>query len=190
MVLFRGYRCLFGRLTLHDLGQAFVIIIDNRIIAALFIDPHKAIKQHHLTSGAQAHLSVVTGDVHRGAFQPCGLHLTRQRAFPDQIIQFALICVGDFQRRRIAGHIRGPDTFVRFLGVFRLVFIHTRGFWHIFIAIAVFDRIARGCHRFGRHINTVCPHVSDAAGLIEALGRAHRLACTHAKFAAGFLLQG
>ena len=41
-----------------DLGQALVVIINNSVIAALFINGHEAVKQNNLTSGAQAHLFI------------------------------------------------------------------------------------------------------------------------------------
>ena len=85
---------LFGRdvtfgqgLTLHDLGQTFVIIIPCwGVITALFINAHKAVEQNNLTIGAQNDLLIWAGDINGGAFQFCRRHLAGNRAFPNQII--------------------------------------------------------------------------------------------------------
>ena len=124
-LLFKCACSEFRRLAFGDLGQAG-IFFGAVIITAFFIDLHEAVKQHHLTGGAQADLAIVAGNINGGAFQPGRFHLAGQRALPDQIIELALIGVGDFQRGGIAGHIRGADTFVGFLRVFGFVFVHAR----------------------------------------------------------------
>ena len=174
---------------LIDLGQALVVLV-HHIVTAFLIDPQETVELHDLTGGAQADLFILAADLYRRALQPGAFHLTGQRALPDQIIQLALVRFGQFQRGGILGHVRGPDTFVRFLGVLGLVFIDTRGRWHVFRAKPVLDRIAGHRHRLGGHVDTVGPHISNVTGLIQTLGGAHGLARTHAEFAAGFLLQG
>ena len=57
-MLFRG-DIGFGRsLARHDLWQAGVVIIGNRIIAAFFVDRDKSLKQNHLAGGAQGDLAI------------------------------------------------------------------------------------------------------------------------------------
>ena len=118
-----------GFFTLGDLGQAAIIIVIARhIIAALFIDPQKAVEHHHLTGGAQFDLFVIAGDIDRRAFKPRRRHLTGQRAFPDHIVKLALIGIGGFDLAGIAGHLGGADTLMRLLGVLGLVLVHPRAF--------------------------------------------------------------
>ena len=83
-----GRDVTFGQgLALHHLGQTFVIVIPCwGIIATLFINAHKAVKQNNLTVGAQNNLLIWAGDINGGAFQFCGRHLTGNRPFPNQII--------------------------------------------------------------------------------------------------------
>ena len=83
-----GRDVTFGQgLALHHLGQTFVIVIPCwGIIATLFINAHKAVKQNNLTVGAQNNLLILAGDINGGAFQFCGRHLTGNRPFPNQII--------------------------------------------------------------------------------------------------------
>ena len=77
---------------------------------------------------------------------------------------------------------------MRFLRVFRFVFINTWRVWHISRAKAFANFRARCGHRFRRHINTVGPHIGDVARLIQPLRRRHTGLRAHAIFAAGFLL--
>ena len=75
------------------------------------------------------------------------------------------------------------------LGVLRLIFVDTWLRWHVFLTKLDFDRVAGSNHRFGRHIDTVGPHVGNVTGFIQALRNRHCLLGTHAKFAGCFLLQ-
>ena len=71
------------RFALHQLGQALVIAIALAVIAALFIDLQKPIKQNYLTVCAQAHLSIGAADFNRGPLNFCGCHLAGDGAFPN-----------------------------------------------------------------------------------------------------------
>ncbi len=179
---------LFCRLSLGDLRQALVVIL-GRLVAALFIDPEKAVEEHDLTGGAQAHLAVRAAHLDGRALQPRGLHLAGKRALPDQIVELALVGVRQAQRGRVLRHLGGADALVRFLRVLRLVLVHPGRAGNVVLAEAVADRIAGGVHRLWRHVDPVGPHVGDVACLVEALRRAHRLLRAHAELAAGFLLQ-
>ena len=184
-------RALIGVFPFGDLRQALVIIIDDRIIVAAFlIDAHEAIKQHHLAIGAQHNLAVIAANIDGGALELRGLHLRRNRALINQVINLALITVRDFQALGIHHHIGGPDTFMRLLRVLGLVFVHARIGGDVFIAKFRLDRIARGMHGLGCHVDPVSSHISNVARLIEPLRVRHRLARAHTKLAAGLLLQG
>ena len=185
-----GRDVLLGdRVALHDLGQALVVVIDH-VIAPFLIHPQEAVKRHHLACGAQHNLTIVRGQIDRGTLQPCGFHLAGQRALPDQIIKLALIRIGQFQAGGIHAHIRGADTFVRFLRILGLVLVDARAGGHVGVAIPLANRLARGGHGLGGHVDAVGPHIGDVPGLIETLRGGHGLPCAHTELAARFLLQG
>ena len=89
-MLLWGNRTLVHLVTFMDLRQAFVVFI-HHIVTAFFIDAQKPVELHDLTCGAQPDLFILAANLYGGAFQPRALHLARQRPFPDQIIQLALI---------------------------------------------------------------------------------------------------
>ena len=176
-------------LTLGDGGQAgavFAVVV----VAALVIDPQESVELHHLTRGAQAHLPVGAGDLDRGALHPGGLHLAGDGAFPDQVIQLALIVGGDLQLVGRQHHVGRPDAFMRLLRVLGLVLVHARALGQVGLAEAGPDRVTGGHHRLGGHVDAVGPHIGDQPSLIEALGCRHAGLGAHAQLAAGLLLQG
>ena len=79
---------------------------------------------------------------------------------------------------------------MRFLRILRLVLIVAWALRYIFRAKTILHRVPCGGDRFGGHIDPVGPHIGNVPGLVEALCRAHRLACAHAELSAGLLLQG
>ena len=91
---------------------------------------------------------------------------------------------------RCLGHVGRADTFVRFLRVLGLVLVDAWLGRDVVPAVPGGDGIARPGHGFGRHVDTVGPHVGDMSGFIQALRRRHAGLGAHAEFAAGFLLQG
>ena len=181
---------LFELVALGDLRQAAVVLGACVVIAPFLVDLHEPVEEHHLPGGAQFHLVVVADDIDGGAFQPRGLHLAGNRALPDQVIKLLLVGLGHAQGGRVLRHVRGADAFVGFLRVLGLVLVHARAVGQVFGAVAILDRVARGHHRLGRHVDPVGPHIGDMARLVEPLRRVHRLARAHAELAAGFLLQG
>ena len=189
-MLLGGDRFFVNRIALGNLWQALVVVVHHRIIAALFIDTHKAVKQHHLTGGTQNNLPVIAAHINRGALKAGLFHLAGQRAFPDQVIQLALVRLQPRQFARIHRHIGRADTFVGLLGVLGLVLVDTRFGWDVFLAITGFDFGAGGGYGLGGHVDAVGPHIGDVTGLIQALRGAHRLARAKAEFARGLLLQG
>ena len=183
-----GGDAFFGhRFALHQLRQARFFFVF--IIAAFVIHLQKPVKQHHLARGAQNDLPILAGQIHRRAFQPRAGHLAGKRAFPNQIIQAALIAVGNAQIALGHIHIGGANALMRFLGVLGFVFVNTRLIGHIVCAKARRNRAARRRHRFGGHINAVGAHIGDMPRLIQALRRRHTGLGPHAKFARCLLLQ-
>ena len=187
-MLFRVQLFLGRRVALGQLRQTAVIFAV--IVAAFLIHLQEPVEQHHLAVGAQADLAILAADLGHRAFQPGGFHLAGNRALPDQLIQPALIAVGQAQRCRIGGHDSGPDAFMRFLRVLGLVLVDPGRRGHVFLAEPRFDFGPGFLHGFGRHVDAVGPHVGDMPGLIKALRGGHRLLGTHAELAAGLLLQG
>ena len=186
-MLFLQHLPLFCHLTLQDLRQAGGVVV--LVVAALFIDAQKAVEQHDLPIGAQTDLAVRADHINRSAFQTGRRHLAGNRAFPDQIIQFALIGFGQFQRVGCGGHFGRTDALMRFLRVLGLVFIDARRVGHIGRAELSGDFGTRGSDGFGGHVDAVGAHIGDVAGLIQPLCRRHADLGPHAEFAAGFLLQ-
>ena len=173
----------------HDLRQALVVFIDN-LVAPLFVDLQKPVKQHNLARRAQPNLPILAANFYGGPLHPGGFHLAGDGALPNKVIQAALVGIGQFQRAGVFIHVCGADTFMRFLGIFCLVFIHARALGHVFGPEAGGNCAAGGSHGFGGHVDAIGAHIGDMACLVEALGGVHALACAHAEFAAGFLLQG
>ena len=152
---------LLGFFALRQLGQTLVIVINNRVVFAFFIDRNEPIKDHHLTIGPQHDLFVSAGDVDDRAFQFGGGHLAGHGTFIDQVIKFALIAIGNFGILCADRHFCRADTFVRFLRVLGLVFIDARLIRQIAIAELGFYGVAGLGHRFGCHIDAVCSHVGN-----------------------------
>ena len=188
-VLFGRDAALLGGLALGDLRQALVVVIGRVVVAAFLVDLHEAVEQHHLAGGAQLDLAVGRADIDGGPLQPRRLHLAGDGALPDQVVELALVGIGDAQRGGVAAHVGRPDAFMRLLGVLRLVLVHPRAGRHVSLAEPRLDLGARRHHRLGRHVDAVGAHIGDVAGLVEALRGAHRLARAHAELAAGLLLQ-
>ena len=72
---------------------------------------------------------------------------------------------------------------MRFLRILRLVFVHARTGRQVFFAELFLDRVTRRHDCLGRHVDAVGTHVGDQTRFIQTLGRAHRLASTHAELA-------
>ena len=188
MLLWQNF-FLIGFVASSEERQTFVVVIHNAVVATFFVDGDEAFEQNDLTRGTQDDLTISRSNIDRGAFHLRGRHLARNGAFIDQIVELLLIRIRDFDLFRRHKHIRRADTFVRFLRVLRLVFIHARAGRQVFFAELFFDRITRGHDRLRCHVDTVGTHVGDQTSLIQTLGRAHRLASTHTELTRGFLLE-
>ncbi len=178
---------LVGHFALHDLRQAAFVFVF--VVAAFFVNLQKAIEQHDLPGRAQAHLTICAGDINRGAFHAGGGHLAGDGALPDQIIQAALVHLGGAQLFGSEPHVGGADTFMRFLRVLGLVFVHARAVRQIGGPEAALDFIARSHHRLGCHVDAIGPHIGDVPRLVQTLCGVHALLGPHAELAAGLLLQ-
>ena len=179
---------LVQRLTVGQLRQTGVVLF--LVVAALVIDLEKTVELHHLARGAKADLRVGRQDIDRRALHPGGGHLAGQRALPDQVIEAALIGIGQTQAFGIGGHIGRADTLMRLLGVLGLVLIDPRRIRHIGRTEPLANLGPRRRHGLRRHVDAIGPHVGDKAGLIQPLSRVHRRLGAKAKLAAGLLLQG
>ena len=167
-----GRDLAFGRgLARGDLRQALVVVALG-VVAAFLVDLDEAVEQHHLAGGAKADLAVGRADLDDGALEPGGGHLAGEGALPDQVVELALVVFG---HPRLVGrqhHVGRPDAFVRFLRVLGLVLVHPGAVRQVLGAELGLDRVARGHHRLGRHVDAVGPHVGDEPGLVEPLRRA------------------
>ena len=159
------------------------------VVAPFLVELEEAVKQHDLPRGAQAHLAVGAEDLGRGALEPRGLHLAGDAALPDQLIEAALVGVGDAQPVGGGLHVGRADALMRFLRVLGLVLVDAGGVGDIGGAEAAPDLGAGGRDGLGRHVDAVGAHVGDVAGLIEALGGRHAGLGAHAELAARLLLE-
>ena len=187
-MLFGRHAALVGGFALIDGGQAggiFALIV----VGALVVDSQEAVEQHHLPRGAQPHLSVGRADLDGGALHPRGLHLAGKGALPDQVVKLALFGF-DVQPVGRQHHVGGADTLMRLLRVLGLVLVHPRRFRDVIGTEPRLDRVTRGHHRLGRHVDAVGPHIGDIARLIQPLRRRHAGPRAQPQLAAGLLLQG
>ena len=180
-------------------GQAAQFFVVLAFVVAFLIKREEAVEFHDLTGRAQFQRTPADRrrNINRGALEFGGLHLARNRAIPDQLIEFRLIGFDEFRNGlgRAAG-IGRAHGFVRFLRVLRLVLISARRVGDIVLAVIRSDHLADVGDRFRRHIDAVGTHISNEAGglavdldaFIEALGEAHRMRGCEAKLAARFLL--
>jgi len=206
-VLLRGDAEPVQRLAAGDVGQHPVAVVATRtgpaalrlrIIPALAVDPQKAVEGDDRAGGAEHHLRVFRGDIHRHLVEYGGFHLARQRPLPDQRVEAALVAVqvgGDVGR--LARKIGGPDRLVRFLGVLRLGLVQARLVGDIAAAELGVDHPPAGGDRLGRHLHAIGSHVGDEAdrlaadadALVEPLRHAHGVAGAESQLARRLLLQ-
>ena len=159
LFVFDGF---LGRwLALGDLRQALVIVINNRVVFAFFINRKEAVKQHYLAVCAQHNLAVSRAHINGSAFHTGGGHLAGDGAFIDQIVKLALIRIDDFGVFHADHEVSWAHTFVGFLCVFCLVFIDARLSGHIVGAKFLANGFAGLNHGFWCHVDAVSPHVGD-----------------------------
>ena len=164
LFVFDGF---LGRwLALGDLRQALVIVINNRVVFAFFIDRKEAVKQHHLAVCTQHNLAVSRAHVNGGAFHTRSSHLAGDGAFIDQIVKLALIRIDDFGVFHADHEVSWAHTFMGFLCVLCLVFIDARLGGYIVGAKFLANGFAGLIHGLWSHVDAVCPHVCDQASLV------------------------
>ena len=168
------------------LGVGFVEVLDVGQPVAGEVDG--------LAGGAEARLAVLLGlhgQRHRGALALGVLHLARDRAPPDQVVELALVVAhlrGEVVRvrERLAG---GADRLVGLLRVCDVGRVAARLVRHVLAPELRFDQRARGGDGLRRQGRRVRAHVGDEAVLVEPLGGAHRALRGEAQLAGRLLLQ-
>ena len=117
-------------------------------------------------------------------------HLSRNRSFPDQLVERQLLCF----ETRFFGRTKGlpcrSNRFVGFLGSFRFGVILSGFRTEVVLAIEGFYTGSCGFNRLIREMNGVCPHVGNKTLLVESLGNAHGLTGRKPQLSVGLLLQG
>ena len=129
-----------------------------------------------------------TTDADRDRLADGVLHLRRDRAHPDQLVEAELLAGQPGLRRRTERLARRADRLVGLLGVLDLAGVDPRLVGDVLRAEQLADlrpgRVDRGARQRGR----VGAHVGDEAVLVEPLGDRHRHRRGHAELAARLLL--
>ena len=164
------------------------------------IEREEAIELHHGSGRAQLEEPArdLGVDIDGRALELGGLHLARDRAQPDQLVELGLIRIEEtLGLPRAAGEVGRADRFVRLLGVLRLGLVAPRRLRHIARPIVAFDHAAHGADRLINDLHAVGAHIGDEADglaaevdtLVKALRDAHGMGGSKAELAACFLLQ-
>ncbi len=137
-------------------------------------------------------LSLTDRDAHSGREAPGVLHLTRDGALPDQLVEATFVgtqlSLGLFDAPEAAAG--RPDGLVRFLGVLDLALVDARLRRKVVAAVLLADQLTRRADGFLRQRGGVRPHVGDPARLVEPLRDRHGPPSGPAQLAVGLLLQG
>ncbi len=190
---------LFQLLVRAHGGEAVRVLVLVRVVLAFLINGEEAVKFYHGAGGAKlkfarARLGL---DVDSGALEFCRLHLARDGANPDQLVEFRLIRLEELRDvRGFPREVGRAHGFVRFLRVLRLVFVDARRVGNIFLAVFGFDHLARAGDRARIKLDAVGSHIGDEAdgfaadvgAFVQALRDPHGDRGRKTKFAAGFLL--
>jgi hypothetical protein len=174
---------LGGRAAGRDAGAR----IGRAIILIFTIQLQETVKGNHGTGGAELRAGILGGDIHRRLIHLGRGHLGCDRALPDQIIkpglrafQFAAHGIG------AACHIGRADRLMGLLRILGLGGIKARLVRHIILAVSLHRHVAGPGDCAAVHRDTVGPHIGDVPGLIQCLGRPHRLLCAQTQLARGF----
>ena len=160
-----------------------VVLVIRRVVGVFAVELEEPIERDDRTSGPQR-LTGPVDDVHGHLIELRRLHLRRDGALPDQLVQPPLVWVqiaGDLLRR--AGHVGRADRLVRFLRVLGAAGVFARRRRQVVGAKGPAHVIADAIDRFPRHLHAVGPHIGDQAGgltpdidtLIQTLREPHRL---------------
>ena len=164
------------------------------------IERQEAVELDHLAGGAQVEHAAADlgGDVDGGALELGRLHLARDRAVPDQLVELGLVGLdGARHLARAARRVGRADGFVRLLRVLRLGLIAARRAGDVVGAVVLADHAADGGDRFRVHVDAVGTHISDETdglaadvdAFVEPLREPHGVRRREAELAARFLLQ-
>ena len=168
-----------------------------RLVSVFAVELQEPVERDDGAVGAQG-LALAVHDIHDNLIQFRRLHLGRDGALPDQVVQAALVvrqAVDDAVGR--ASGLGRADRLVRFLGVLDFADVFARCGRDVVGAVGVFDVLADGGDGFAGHLDAIGPHVGDqASGLtvdvdafVKLLCQTHRLLRTKTQFPGCFLLQ-
>ena len=183
------------------LRQAARFLVVAFVVAAFLVELEEAVELHHRAGGAQIEhaRADLAGDVDGGALELGQLHLARDRAQPDQLVELGLLGLElPHDLARPARHVGRADRLVRLLRVLRLGLVAARRLGHVAVAIVGADDAARSGDRLVGDLHAVGTHIgnetdglaADVDALVEPLRDAHGVGGREAELAARFLLQG
>ena len=195
---------LLGRDPVHRKAIAFgnfrqlCAVFVRFVVLSFLVERKEAVEHGHRAGGAQRELSIAGNGVDGGALEFGALHLTRQRAFPDQFVEPRLIMI-EFARHllrpsRKAGR---PDGLMGFLRVLGTADIGARRIGQIARAEILADQTPGVGDGFARHVCAIGAHISNEShrlaahrhALVQLLRDLHGSLGGEAELARGFLLQ-
>ena len=181
-------------------AQLVVIVAVGRgvLVLAFLIDLEETVKGDDRAGRAQGGGAVGGRDIDGDLVEHRVFHLAGDRAFPDQVVELALIVVqvlGDVLGP--AGHVRRAYGLVGFLRVLGFGLINTWLTRQIGCAIRSLDQVAAGVDGLVGHGHAVGSHIGDQAdrlaadvdAFIKALRDLHGALGAEVQLARGFLLQ-
>ena len=161
----------------------------SRIIAALDIRTPEAWEVDGLSVGLEQ--PVLHEQLHAGPLSSGVVHLTGDRALPDQLVELGLIGI------QLAGLFEGPkhgpcwaNRLVSFLGILCFLRVDAGRSRKIWRTVLGRDQTPGGIDGLLREGHGVGPHVGDPAVLVQPLGDRHGAPGSPAQLADGLLLEG
>ena len=184
-----------------DGGQDSILLVGDAVVVAFLIHRDEAGAHEHRARGAERNAAVgrlAGGEIERDRVVHGRVHLRRDGAFPDQLVELELIRIEELAH--VLGVTRGrrrPNRFVRFLRVLRLGGVTPRLVRQIVGAETLGDDAADLGQRLVGERHGVRAHVADETDgafadvdpFIETLRDGHRALRAEAELARRFLLQ-
>ena len=151
------------RLALLHLGQAALgLLVLGRIVAVLLVDAQVAVEEEHRTRRAQHRGTRLVRDIDRHLVEHRTLHLARDRAQPDELVEPPLIVVEKApDLLRPPEQVRRTDRLMRLLRVLGRRLVAARLGGQIALAELLLDEPARGRDRLACQGHAVRAHVGD-----------------------------
>ena len=188
------------RLTLDEIGEDLLLIVAGglRIVDVFDVRLEEPAEQDGPTRCLELD---VAARVDRGRSEPHVealsfrvLHLTGDRALPDEVVQPGLVR----PRSQCPRHGRGiletvprrPDRLVSLLRVLGGLSVRPGPIRQVLGAEAACDEGPSGGDGRSREVRRIGAHVRDVPGLVETLGGGHRPASPEPQFPSRLLLQG